>query len=110
MEKPSLIHVTRRRFVRRSLRNAAVSGLLFAFAVCPLFVPAGYGSDIPEWPHEREERLSVVESQILDVQRELFTAKVTNDEAKKKDLEKRMKELEKEQVRLLRANGQFPPR
>jgi predicted TIM-barrel fold metal-dependent hydrolase len=110
MKKPSFIHVARRRFVGWSLRHVAVSGLLLAFGACPFLVSAGYGSDVPEWPQEREDRLSVVESQILDVQRELFRARVTNDETKKTELEKRMKELEKEQVKLLRASGQFPPR
>jgi hypothetical protein len=76
----------------------------------PLLLSSGNASDIPEWPHEREQRLEAVESEILDVQRKLFAARMNNDEAKRKELEKRMDELEREEVKLLRASGKFPPR
>jgi len=52
--------------------------------------------------------LSVVESQIVDLQRKLLTARATNDEEKRKQLEKQKDELEQEQVKLLRASGQLP--
>lgn len=107
METRSAIRFSRRNSI---LRNTGRAGLMLLFGTCFLFVPAVYGGDIPEWPHEREERLEVVESQLLDVQRELFAAKMTNDEAKREKLEKRKKELEEEEVKLLRATGQFPPR
>ena len=95
---------------RHRPRRTRVRSLLFVLAASPCFLSAASASEIPEWPREREERLSAVESKILDVQRELFTARVRNDEAKQTELKKQMKELEREQVRLLRATGQFPRR
>ena len=96
--------------LRSVLRWAIVWGLPFFLFAAPLFVSAGNGSEIPEWPHEQQERLRAVESEILDVQRKLFVARVNNDEQNRTELEKQMKELEREQVKLLRATGQFPPR
>jgi hypothetical protein len=91
-------------------RQATVWTLSLVLLVSPFIVSPGNGSEIPEWPQERDERLSVVESQILDVQRKLFSARLHNEEEKREELEKQMKELEREQVKLLRASGyQFPP-
>jgi hypothetical protein len=98
----------------RSLRSISrwviVWSLPFFLFAAPLFVSVGNGSEIPEWPHEQQERLRAVESEILNVQRKLFVARVNNDEQNRVELEKQMKELEREQVKLLRATGQFPPR
>jgi hypothetical protein len=87
-----------------------MSGLVVYLCAHPLPISADEASQIPEWPYEREERLRAVESEILDVQRKLFSAKMTNDDEKRADLEKQMQGLEKEQVKLLRAKGEFRPR
>jgi hypothetical protein len=96
--------------VKTRLRRAALCSLPFLLLGSPLFLATSNGSDIPEWPHEQEERLSVVESELVDLQRKLLIARATNDEANQQQLEKRKKELERAQVNLLRATGQFPPR
>ena len=88
-------------------RPVAFWSLLVLLLVSVLVGYSANASDIPEWPHERESRLNVVESQILDVQRKLLTARVTKDTGKQKELEKQKKELEREQIQLLRANGQL---
>lgn len=107
MKKRTVTRFSRLESTIRRVRGAAI---LLAFGSVFFLAPAAHGADIPEWPHDREERLSVVESQLLDVQRELFAARMANDEAKREKLEKRKKELEREEVKLLRASGQFPPR
>lgn len=98
------------RFLSRTLRRIAVSSLVAVLCMAPVAISADEASDVPEWPHEREERLRTVESEILDVQQKLFVAKFDNDEANRAKLEKQMEKLEKEQVKLLRASGAFPPR
>jgi hypothetical protein len=96
------------RSLGKSLRQLAIWSLLISSGATVL-VPAAYGSEIPEWPHEREARLETVESQILDVQRALFAARMSQDDAKRAELEIKMKKLEDEQVKLLRASGHLRP-
>ena len=96
--------------MKRRLRRAAVRGLPFVVSGALLLLSPASGSEIPEWPHEQDQRLSELESELLDVQSKLFTARATNDEAKRIELEKRKKELDREHVKLLRATGQFPSR
>jgi len=64
--------------------------------------------DIPYWPSEQRERLRQVEHDLLDVQRDLATARLNNDEKRVEKLSKQYKEIQDERVKLMRATGEFP--
>jgi len=84
----------------RFQRFAAV--LALAVLIAPMVVRA------EESPRNEEERLlDETEDNVIQVQRQLFAARQSNDTKEISRLEKKFKKLQKERVRLLRATWQM---
>jgi len=71
-------------------------------------VPTANGADVPEWPSEREDRLNQVESEVIEVQRQLAVARRNQDADAVEKLSKQFKELQDERAKILRATGALP--
>jgi len=64
------------------------------------------GIDAGYWPSERQERLAALDKKVLEVQRNLFNARMSGDQATIARLAPAFKELNSERVNLLRTmNG-----
>ena len=61
----------------------------------------------PYWPGDKEDRLTEVSDQIVDVMREQRVARFDNDQEKLKTLDERMKKLNEEKVQLLHSMGEL---
>jgi hypothetical protein len=68
------------------------------------------GTDIPYWPSDQAKRLKEVQNHSLDLQRKLFVARMQQHHEEVETLSKQMKTLQDEEVQLLRATGQLPPK
>jgi hypothetical protein len=67
--------------------------------------PALGAGSAPYWPSEREEKLKALDEQLLDVQRELFNARMTRDAGTVERLSPVFKEVTNQRLELLRALG-----
>jgi hypothetical protein len=90
--------------VRRMLLGAALFGALSL----ALHSPEIRAADTRYSQSDPDDRLSQVESQVVDKMRELSAARLRNDDDAVQRLTKEFKELEDEQVKLLRATGKLP--
>ena len=64
--------------------------------------------DVPEWPSEQVQRLSQLESDLLETQRRLAAARREQNTSAVEKLSKEFKELQDERVQLLRTTGALP--
>jgi hypothetical protein len=63
--------------------------------------------EIPLWPDEQEQRLKELSNDMRAAQRERFDALFfSKDKEEQKRLDKRVREVQKERSKLLRARGQ----
>jgi hypothetical protein len=86
-------------------RSSRVATLLAALLLsgpllCGSVLAAG---SVPSWPSEREEKLKALDERLLDVQRELFNARMTRDAGTVKRLGPVLKEVTNQRLELLRA-------
>jgi hypothetical protein len=90
----------------RSSRWATL--LIALFMSGPLLCgPALAAGSVPSWPSEREEKLKALDERLLDVQRELFNARMTKDAATVERLSPVLKDITSQRLELLRALGQL---
>lgn len=86
-----------------------VRAVLVAVAVGSAGVTVGSAGDPPTWPHEQQARLRQVEDQVVDAQRALFAARQRQGAAAVEDLGKKLKDLQRERIQLIRATkSQLP--
>jgi len=81
-----------------------VAALLSALLICG---PAPAAESRPYWPSEREDELEALDQQLLEVQRQLFNARMTRDAVTVKRLTSLFNDVKEERVELLRALGQL---
>jgi len=95
--------------VIKSDRSSRWATLLIALL---LSGPALSGSalaagSVPSWPSEREEKLKALDERLLDIQRELFNARMTKDVGTVERLNPVLKEITNQRLELLRAIGEL---
>lgn len=76
------------------------------FVVSLLVGPARAGGAEIYWPSQRLERLDALDKQVVELQRELFNARMTGDQVAVARLAPAFKEAKTERIDLLRALGQ----
>jgi hypothetical protein len=86
----------------RIRRLALGIGLL----VGPAPLGAGAADGPAYWPSEREEQLRQADARVLDVQRQLFNARMSGDQAAVERLSPEMKRVSAERQEILRATQQ----
>ncbi len=87
----------------------ALRALLVATAVFAAGAAGAYAAEAPAYPHEQQARLRDVEDQVVDVQRELFTARQRQDTTAIENLGKKLNQLQRERKQLIRATqNQLP--
>jgi hypothetical protein len=91
------------------LRRLLVSlHLTLALIIGTLPAVAQGTDDGSDFPSDQAERLDKVQSQSHALHRQLFAARLRLDEDEVRRLTKELKELQSEEVELLRASGQLP--
>ena len=70
--------------------------------------PTAEAQEVPEWPSEQVQRLSQLESDLLETQRQLAAARRELNASAVEKLSKEFKDLQDERVQLLRATGALP--
>lgn len=82
-----------------------VAAWLGASIACP---PGGLAvDDVPYWPSEQEARLEELSARALDLQHQLFQARMSGNQAEAERLAPEYRSVKNERLKLLKAAGRL---